>query len=260
MVMTDKLQLIQITDTHFSAEPDWLLRGVNPRDTLNRVLERAREDFRVSDLVLLTGDLSDDGSDASYREINRLFGNMDTPVLPIPGNHDLPERLSACLDAGNMIHQGYLLFDHWQVIGLNSVRPEHVGGMLSAQQLQWLDARLQAAPDHHTLITLHHPPVEVGSRWMDEIMLASANDLFAILDRHPQVRAVLWGHIHQEYNEDRNGIMLLGTPSTCMQFRPAQDEFEVDTTQPAYRRLDLYPDGKLTTEVIYTEPSPVEPG
>ena len=97
-------------------------------------------------------------------------------------------------------------------------------------------------------------PVEIGSRWMDEIMLASADELFAIIDHQPQVRALLWGHIHQEYSELRNGVMLMGTPSSCIQFKPALDKLVLDTTQPAYRRLCLYPDGKLTTDVIYADP------
>ncbi|HED16840.1 MAG TPA: phosphodiesterase, partial [Gammaproteobacteria bacterium] len=207
------LQLIQITDTHFRADPDWLIRGVNPRATLTRVLETARTDIQNSDLILATGDLSDDGSDASYQALNRVFGKLPIPIMPLPGNHDLPERVSACLDASNILHEGYQVYDHWQIITLNSARPNHVGGQLAPDQLLWLQQRLRAEPERHTLIALHHPPVEVGSRWMDEIMLASADELFKILDQHQQVRAVIWGHIHQEYSSLRNNVQLLGTPS-----------------------------------------------
>jgi len=247
------LQLIQITDTHFSADPNWLIRGVNPRDTLASLLECARTDLQKTDLILATGDLSEDGSDDAYGELNRIFGSMDMPVLPLPGNHDLPEQMAACLHADNIIHQGYRMLGNWQIIGLDSVRPDHVGGQLAPAQLDWLQQRLQAEPQRHTLVALHHPPVEIGSRWMDEIMLASASELFEILDQHRQVRAIVWGHIHQEYSALRNNVMLLGTPSSCIQFKPAQDTLALDTTQPAYRRLHLYPDGKLTTEVIYDD-------
>jgi len=250
------LQLIQITDTHFGADPDWLIRGVNPRDTLACVLESAHADLQNTDLILATGDLSEDGSDASYQALNRIFGKLSIPVMPLPGNHDLPERLSTCLNASNMIHQGYQIPGNWQIITLNSVRPDHVGGQLAPDQLHWLQQRLQAEPERHALIALHHPPVEIGSRWMDEIMLTSANELFKILDQHRQVRAVIWGHIHQEYSSIRNNVMLLGAPSSCIQFKPAQDAFALDTTRPAYRRLRLHPDGKLNTEVIYADWNP----
>jgi len=250
------LQLIQITDTHFSAEPDWLLRGVNPRKTLASVLKSAHTDLQNTDLILATGDLSEDGSGASYRELNRIFGMLPAPVMPLPGNHDLPAQLTACLNAGNMIHQGYQILANWQIITLDSARPDHVGGQLKPAQLHHLQQRLQAEPECHALIALHHPPVEIGSRWMDEIMLASADELFKILDQHQQVRAVIWGHIHQEYSSLRNKVMLLGTPSSCIQFKPAQDVFTLDTTRPAYRRLHLYPDGKLKTEVIYADRNP----
>ena len=249
----NRLQLIQITDTHFCADPDWLIRGVNPRNTLACVLESARTDLQNTDLILATGDLSEDGSDASYQELNRIFGKLAIPVMPLPGNHDLPERLTACLDADNMIHQGYRILGNWQIITLDSARPDHIGGRLAPVQLHHLQQRLQAEPERHTLVALHHPPVEIGSRWMDEIMLASAHELFNILDQQRQVRAVIWGHIHQEYSSIRNNVMLLGTPSSCIQFKPAQDAFALDTTRPAYRRLRLYPDGKLDTEVIYAD-------
>jgi len=250
------LQLIQITDTHFCADPGWLIRGVNPRDTLACVLESARTDLQDTDLILATGDLSEDGSDDAYHELNRIFGRLAMPVLPLPGNHDLPVNMTACLTADNMNHQGYQILGNWHIIGLDSTRPGHVGGQLAPAQLEKLRQRLQAEPERHTLVALHHPPVEIGSRWMDEIMLSSANELFEILDQHPQVKAVLWGHIHQEYRSIRNNVMLLGTPSSCIQFKPAQDAFTLDTTRPAYRRLRLYPDGKLTTEVKYAEWNP----
>jgi Icc protein len=91
--------------------------------------------------------------------------------------------------------------------------------------------------------------VPVGSRWIDPIGVRNPEAFFAVLDRFPQVRAVLWGHIHQEYDQLRNGVRLLASPSTCVQFAPGSEEFQVDKEAPGYRWLRLHADGSLETGV-----------
>ena len=72
---------------------------------------------------------------------------------------------------------------------------------------------------------------------------------FAIVDRHPQVRVILWGHVHQEFAQRRNEVLLLAAPSTCLQFLPGSERFAVEEIPPGYRWLDLYPDGTLKTGI-----------
>ncbi|MGH8261192.1 MAG: phosphoesterase, partial [Steroidobacteraceae bacterium] len=67
------------------------------------------------------------------------------------------------------------------------------------------------------------------------------------------VRAVLWGHVHQRYEGLRGRVRLLGTPSTCTQFLPHAEQFTVDSQPPAYRTLELQPDGSLHTEVVWVD-------
>ena len=76
-----------------------------------------------------------------------------------------------------------------------------------------------------------------------------------MIDRHKNVRAILWGHVHQAYDGLRKNVRLLATPSTCAQFVPRADEFAVDARPPAYRTLQLQPDGTLVTEVVWVDSS-----
>jgi Icc protein len=69
-----------------------------------------------------------------------------------------------------------------------------------------------------------------------------------------RVRALTFGHVHQEYDDDYEGIRILATPSTCRQFAPGSDEFAVDDRPPAYRRFELGPNGDLKTEVVWVDP------
>jgi Icc protein len=89
----------------------------------------------------------------------------------------------------------------------------------------------------------------MGSQWLDTIGLADAEKFWRIIDAHPQVRGVTWGHVHQGYEGSRGGVRLFATPSTGAQFRPRSDGFAVDSMPPAYRRFDLHSDGRIDTEI-----------
>jgi len=99
--------------------------------------------------------------------------------------------------------------------------------------------------DRHALVCLHHPPVPIGSSWMDGMMLENPEELFPILDSWENVRAVIWGHIHQEFRARRQGVILYGSPSTCIQFRPGSDSYVKDTQGPGYSAMALFEDGRI---------------
>jgi hypothetical protein len=79
--------------------------------------------------------------------------------------------------------------------------------------------------------------------------------LLAVIDRHPTVRAVLWGHIHQVFDATRNGVRYLGSPSTCIQFRPGVDRMLLDAQLPGARWLLLGNDGGIQTGVSRWHPN-----
>jgi Icc protein len=83
--------------------------------------------------------------------------------------------------------------------------------------------------------------------------LANAAEFLNLIDAHRNVRAVVWGHVHQNYDALRKGVRLLATPSTCAQFLPHADNFAVDRRPPAYRTFELRADGSLLTEVVWLE-------
>jgi Icc protein len=88
---------------------------------------------------------------------------------------------------------------------------------------------------------------------LDRVGLENAEEFFRVVERHDNVRAILWGHVHQVYEGRRKDVRLLATPSTCAQFVPRADEFAVDRRPPAYRTLELQSDGSLLTEVVWVE-------
>lgn len=240
--------LVQLSDSHLFAEEDGKLLGMDTCDSLAKVIERIQTEQPQIDLILASGDLSQDGSLASYQRFRDLSAQLNAPTRWFPGNHDeLPAMQQAC--AGSDLLQPVVDLGHWRIILLDSSIPGAVPGYLADDQLELLERALSEAPERHHLVCFHHHPVSIGCRWMEPIGLRNPEALFAVLERHPQVRAVLWGHIHQEFDQQRGGIRLLASPSTCVQFAPGSEEFQVDTTAPGYRWLRLHADGRLETGV-----------
>ncbi len=83
--------------------------------------------------------------------------------------------------------------------------------------------------------------------------LENPEAFFDVIDRHPQVRGILWGHIHQSFEAQRHGVQLIRTPSTCVQFKPRHGVFEADALGPGYRWLGLSPDGQIRHTVRYLQ-------
>lgn len=240
--------LVQLSDSHLFAAADGKLLGMNTHDSLQRVIERVLDEQPQIDLILASGDLSQDGSLASYQRFRQLHEQIPAPARWFAGNHDaLPAMQAACADSDLL--QPIIDLGHWRIILLDTSIPGAVPGYCSAEQLALLEQALQTAGERHVLVSFHHHPVSIGCRWMEPIGIRNPEALFAVIDRYAQVRALLWGHIHQEFDQLRNGVRLLASPSTCVQFAPGSEEFQVDQEAPGYRWLRLHADGRLDTAV-----------
>lgn len=248
------LRLVQFTDPHLYGSETETLRGIATLPALVRTMEVAQARDWPVDAVLVTGDLVQDDP-AGYKHFRRLFGALNLPILCLPGNHDEPEIMHRELRGKPFVTDGYVDMGAWRIVLLDSALPGSARGRLSKQTLAALDSALSSAGSKHTLVCLHHHPVPMASRWLDQVGLENFAEFFEVIDRHKNVRAILWGHVHQTYDSLRKDVRLLATPSTCAQFLPRADEFAVDARPPAYRTLELRPDGTLVTEVVWVDSS-----
>lgn len=240
--------LVQLSDSHLFAEPDGRLLGMDTADSLTQVVRLVRDEQPAIDLVLATGDLSQDGSLESYQRFREITASIVAPTRWFPGNHDEIELMREAT-AGTDLLEPVIDLGAWRVILLDSTIAGAVPGQMTDEQLDLLERAIKAAPDKHLLISFHHHPVSIGSQWMDRIGIYNPEKLFAVLDRYPNVRCLLWGHVHQEFDRMRGGVRLLASPSTCVQFAPGSEDFCVDSPAPGYRWLRLHPDGALETGV-----------
>ncbi len=249
--------LLHLTDFHLYADPGAELKGVRTLASFRAVKSAAWQRFPRPDAVLLGGDLAQDELATTYRLLADEILGWTKRFLVTPGNHcDLGALRRTLLPALGIpgLDAEPPLIDNWRVLTLNSNDPEaSPGGRLGADELERLKRELARNEDAHVLIALHHHPLPIGSPWMDAMMLEDCDAFWQTVRTCDRVRAIVFGHVHQVFDTEHQGIRLLGSPSTCIQFRPNTERFELDDASPGYRWLRLFPDGRLETGIERVE-------
>ncbi len=259
------MRILHFTDTHLFKDPDEPLKDVVTERSLRSVVKHALRYYPNPDVVILTGDLVHDGAPEAYHRLSEIFAEAGSSVFALPGNHDSRYNMASAFGMpGSAIQSGPGFFvAGWQVIMLDTTIHGAEEGCLADSELERLDKALGSHPALPAIVCMHHHPVPMKSAWIDEIPLVNGDEFFEVLDRHHNVKAVLWGHVHQEYDEERGGVRLLSSPSTCFQFAPRKKKFALEDAPAGYRWLDCSREGEIKTGVRRirkkrTESSPVK--
>lgn len=247
--MTVAATILHITDLHMMPRPGETLLGVDTESTFHAVLSKALTEYNKIDLILVTGDLAQEPSPSSYQKIRAKLETCDIPCVCLPGNHDDYEQMLECLNSGHISCRKQLLLKNWQIICLNSQIPDSPGGHLSHSELGFLEDCLQQYPDNPALVAVHHHCRKINSEWMDTMMIDNGRELISAATKHPNVKAIIYGHIHQEMEQKAGSIRIMGTPSTCFQFKPESKIFSIDDTAPGYRIIELHADGRIESKI-----------
>lgn len=248
-------QILHFSDCHLFADPTKKLHGVRTVDTLASVLATAKKQAHKNHIAIITGDLIQDGGADAYKLLEQMFASLDIPVYAIPGNHDSSDCMKNALTAHPIVWKDSIVIEDWHVVFLNSAQPGRVEGVFPEETLAKLKEALMARPGMPTLIALHHQPISVETPWQDQIGLSQPEPFFKILDDHPWVRCLLFGHIHRPFDHHRKGVRLLGAPATCVQLAKGTEYPVFTHDPPGYRWLTLYPDGQLETGITWAQAS-----
>ena len=247
----DVFRIVQITDPHLFQDTNGELLGINTQASFSQVLSEIQQQQYDYDLVLATGDLVQDNSDEGYlrfrQEVKALNNKM---VFWIPGNHDFQPKMFEILKEETVSAKKHILLgDKWQILLLDSQVQGVPHGQLEEEELAWLKLKLQEYPQRYSLVVLHHHLLSTGSAWLDQHNLRNANELAEVLASFKNVKALLYGHIHQQVDSEWLGYQVMATPSTCIQFKADSNTFALDVAQPGWREIDLYADGHIETRV-----------
>jgi len=251
--MPEALKIIQITDLHLLADADAVLHGWPVDHAWRHAFDDARRRHPDVDAWALTGDLVDDESEQGYIRLNQQLAGLQQPVLALIGNHDHTATAEQQLTHAH-VHT-HIELGGWRLISLNTHIDGSDAGRLGTRQLHHLQRLLQA-DECPCVLFLHHPPVHLGSRWLDAIGLRDADYLCQLIQSHSHIAAVVCGHTHQAFAAHIGHAPCWGTPSTMRQFLPHANEFAIDAeARPGYRVIRLQADGGVHSWVQRLTPT-----
>lgn len=241
-------RIIQISDTHLLQDPEGELLGVKTKASFQAVIELLKTKTNI-DFLLHTGDISQDQSVHSYITAAALLKPLGLTTYAIAGNHDDNDIMQQVYPKDGMRTDKQIIVKNWQFILLNSRKPGAVEGFLSVEELAFLEECLVKNPQHHAVILLHHHPFSVGTTWLDPIGLTNASAFWTCLDKYPNAKYILFGHVHQAFERHYHHVQCYAAPSTSVQFKPNTIEFALDHIPQGYRWINLYEDGHLETGI-----------
>jgi 3',5'-cyclic-AMP phosphodiesterase len=214
--------IAQISDSHIMAQGRKTL-GIAPMSqNLAACVRYLNQLEPAPDVVLVTGDVSDQGDAAAMAEAATILDRLKCRYFAIPGNHDdaatfwaqfgdtaCPSRTAAGID---YVIEGFAL----RLICMDSTRDGAPGGALSPAQLQWLDQRLRESPAQPTLLFMHHPPLDLGILETDMDGFVNRDHLGRIVRQHSNILRIACGHVHLAINARWNGTLVCTAPGTGM--------------------------------------------
>lgn len=249
----DVLKFVHITDSHLLNQAEETFHSLNTKNNLETVLSHSQTHYPDIDFLLFTGDISQTGSEESYLLFKSLIQEYDLPVYCVPGNHDTPKLLRQVIPSCPNSSINIIQLGNFSLILLNSWVEDKHHGMINQYCLQQLEEHLKNNEDQFNIIAIHHPPVLINSKWLDEIGLKNQTEFLHIINKYPQNTLLICGHVHQEVDQQLEKLRLLATPSTCHQFKVNSDSrHHIDTPSPAYRFIELTTDN-IDTKVHYIE-------
>ena len=228
----------QITDLHLGFDPG------NPdefnRQRLDQTLRTLATMTPQPDLLLVTGDIADDGDDRdSYERFREAIAGLPFRVCPVMGNHDNRDTFRAVFPETPDV-DGYVQYAvddlPVRILVLDTLETGRHGGGFDDVRAGWLKARLAEAPDRPTLLVLHHPPIATGLSWMTENPEARwVRTLRPIVEANPNIVAMVTGHLHRPIVTRWAGTTLAVCPSTAPQV--ALDMERMDAEHPDDRPM-----------------------
>ena len=255
--------IVQISDTHITAWDQKVLNVAATAENLAVCISHINQLEPSADVVLVTGDLTNDGSLVEAEQSASLLSKLNCPYFVVPGNHDSRQVLWPIFDdqACPKNSQGFIHFvvDDYAIrlIGLDTLDQGKPGGKLSKKSIKWLDNRLAEDTEKPTIIFMHHPPVKCGVLETDIDGFIGADYLANVIKKYDNIERILCGHIHMQTHIRWHSTVITTAPaSTGMRIevdlsleKPSQFILE----PPSYLLHYWTPDKNLVTHTIIVQ-------
>jgi Icc protein len=246
------VKIIQISDTHLFAKDELEIFGVKSNHKFSEVMQKILdEDSHDTDMIFLTGDISQDETTESYQLIAKSLSSFNIPIFWLPGNHDnlvLADEVLQQAKSFNRVSK--LALEKWHFIFLNTKIDSVNDGQLSQSELNMLSHELLECPeDKKIAIVMHHHPAPVNTPLIDNYILKNKDDFWKIITG-TKVELVICGHVHGDYSFKYNNIMIESSPATCLQWEKGAKDLKFDM-RTGYKIYHLNDNGYMATAKMW---------
>ena len=243
------MNIIQVTDCHlFSEIQKNGYNNINPYQSLQHIL--AEVTLRQPDVLLVTGDISGDGSGQSYQHFSKLLyeTGINCRIGIIPGNHDNQAQMKSHIDSDYLwINKHRLILPNRWHIHLLDTQYQYAMGQISESNLASLTEYLSLHCNDYHLLAAHHHPIPCDG-WMDKHEWTNRQEFNAVVAANPSIKGVVYGHIHMAIEQQKDQCLYMACPSTCWQFA-TESSFATSDLLPGYRVLKLLDNGQIVTSI-----------
>lgn len=202
------MKLIHLSDIHLADEGKSIW-GVNPKERLDYTINKISQ-IKDVDAIIISGDLSNDGSAWSYEYIDYCFAKLNIPTYCCVGNHDSKDQMISILSFIKV--EPITFIDDWKIVFVDSTIKGKGKGYVDEKELSFLKKEISEYSEN-IIVVLHHPPLPSGG-WCNKKVLINHDEVREMLTASKNVRLILYGHIHSFTQEEINGVIYHSTSST----------------------------------------------
>ncbi len=262
--------VVHLTDTHIMAGAAFTLPDteweIDTQPMLERVVRAINALQPQPAFAIIGGDLTSpdlidrsrrptpEEYEPSYRLLLETLRPLEMPVYMLMGNHDDRAAFHRVMqhDVPSPDVPHYFSFDHqrYHIIGLDTQEPGQPGGVVDAQQLEWLRQDLHTYRGQPTLAFMHHHPWGVDINWLDVQHLRNGEEIVRLFRDHGDVRGMICGHVHLDQDVRQDGLTQWTTPSTCFQISQVSQTRKIFSGPPGFRLIRAR-GLDLSTPVLY---------
>ena len=239
------MRIVHLADFHLQASPAKTVNGVVPHANLAQAVAVIRRQVPAPDLIVLGGDLLENGEHGAYQPVLDVFKDLPAPVHLALGNHDsLADFRKTAQPARAPDFPGYYSFDlkgvHFVILYSGGTGKGF--GRLDEKQLLWLAEDLHRSSLKPVLIFLHHPPFDLGIEWLDKLKLVNAEGFWEIIPPYAQnILGVFVSHVHLQYTCQRRGVLAASCPAVGWQYSANTDTAKATLSDelPGFNLIDV---------------------
>lgn len=237
-----KIRILHISDVHLTelGVPIW---GVNTLEHFHTLMARIKTLSNI-DAIIISGDLSNDGTRWTYEYADSIFSQLGIPTYMCMGNHDNFVSLNNHTHYCKNVRE--LQIKDWGILFLNSVIPDKddpeknkARGEIDIEQFNFI--KVASAKYENVALVLHHPPIETGG-WLDRRILENRQEFIDCIQGCRNVRLVMYGHIHCYTNYIQRGVLYTSAPAVSYAFDNRLAKFEIDYGEEGYNLIEIKKD------------------